>query len=40
MLSREGADAIIETPEAFASALTREIAEWRKLVAQIGLRVD
>ena len=40
MLSREGADPIIETPEAFASGLTREIAEWRKLVAQIGLRVD
>ena len=40
LLSREGADAIIEKPETFASALQREIAEWRELIARIGLRVD
>jgi tripartite-type tricarboxylate transporter receptor subunit TctC len=40
LLSREGADPIVETREAFMNVLAREIAAWRELVAKLGLRVD
>jgi tripartite-type tricarboxylate transporter receptor subunit TctC len=40
LLSREGADPIVETPESFAAVLAREIVVWRELVAKLGLRID